>query len=162
MGVRGGEEKGKQELGSRVSAGFVLEFLQGMALERGVRLLLPLGLFLGGLDKVGWLHALVLKPQVPSLGQEPPYLPMLSFPLTLQNLSEMLLDMEVVVVCWICLFAFLHPESLDKTSLFQHRSCRMGKAEGLERGNPIIKNAQDPWSWRDDTSGDGRAILETE
>lgn len=72
MGARGGEEKGKQELGSEESAGFVLEFLQGMALERGVRLVLPLGLILGVLDKVGWLHALVLKPQVPSLGQKPP------------------------------------------------------------------------------------------
>lgn len=89
-------------------------------------------------------------------------LPILGFPLALQNLSEMLLDMEVVVVCWIRPFPFLHPESLDKTSLFQHRSCRMGEAEGLERGNPIRKNARDPWSWRDDTSGDGGAILETE
>lgn len=44
MGVRGGEEKGKWELGSRGSVGFVLEFLQGMALERGVRHVLPLGL----------------------------------------------------------------------------------------------------------------------
>lgn len=69
MGARGGEEKGKRELGSRESVGFVLEFLQGMALERDVQHMLPLGLrktFLGFLDKVGWLHALVYKPQVPS------------------------------------------------------------------------------------------------
>lgn len=44
MGVRGGEEKGKRELGSRESVGFVLEFLQGVALERGVQHVLPLGL----------------------------------------------------------------------------------------------------------------------
>lgn len=52
MGVRGGEEKGKRELRCRESIGFVLEFLQGTALERGVRRALPLGLFSGFLDKV--------------------------------------------------------------------------------------------------------------
>lgn len=67
MGAKGGEEKGKRELGSTESIGFVLEFLQGMALQRGVWHMLPLGLLLGVLDKVGWLHALVLKPQIPSL-----------------------------------------------------------------------------------------------
>lgn len=98
--------------------------------------------FPGFLGKVGWLRALVLQTQVPSLGQEPPYLPIL---LTLQNLPEMLLDMEGVVVCWIRLFPFVHPEGLNKTSLFQPRGCRRGQAEGLERGNPVIKSAQDPW-----------------
>lgn len=52
MGVRGGEEKGKRERGGRESTGFVLEFLQGTALERGIRRALPLGLFSGFLDKV--------------------------------------------------------------------------------------------------------------
>jgi len=52
MGGRGGEEKGKRELGCRGSGGFVLEFLRGTVLQWGVQRVLPLGLFSGFWGKV--------------------------------------------------------------------------------------------------------------
>lgn len=83
MGIRGGEKKGTQQLKYRGSVGFVLEFLQGMALERGVWRVLPLGLFLGFCDKVLtglWPSADAASPTLhPPAQREPPSLPVLTF-----------------------------------------------------------------------------------
>lgn len=120
MAGRGGEEKGKRELGCGESIGFVLEFLQGMALERAL-----LGLFSGFLDKVqasGMLgcfgaqvtssffrdrHTMTRCPlglwlshtPHPPAKQKPLDFPIpcLSTLLALKNLAEMLLDLGVVV-----------------------------------------------------------------